>query len=381
MAKNVEWVKITTDMFDNRKIKHLRKLPDGNSIVLIWVMLLTMAGRCNAGGMIFLTENIPYTPKMLSDELGFELSTIQLALEALERLNMISRNEDMLFISGWEEHQNIEGLDRIREQTKKRVADHRARKKQLLLLEGSTCAYCGKAADTIDHIIPRSKNGSDDESNIVPCCKSCNSSKKDKSLVDFLNDSFYYSYEGVDHDRVRSNPKLMKHVRWDSVSGRYSNVTVTDSNAAEEEREEDIEIDNNSQKENEQKKKSSSDDGDAPPDVSPASGTDARPKKEEKVFDKDSDAYQAASFLARQKEKHYPDLKPPEETDLQRWAADFDKCNRIDKRSWDDISDVLRFSQKNAFWRKNILSGKKFREKYERLLIEMTEENRKNGKR
>lgn len=138
---------------------------------------------------------------------------------------------------------------------------------------------------------------------------------------------------------------------------------------------------NNSQKENEQKKKSSSDDGDAPPDVSPASGTDARPKKEEKVFDKDSDAYQAASFLARQKEKHYPDLKPPEEKDLQRWASDFDKCNRIDKRSWDDISDVLRFSQKNAFWRKNILSGKKFREKYDRLLIEMTEENRKNDKR
>lgn len=138
---------------------------------------------------------------------------------------------------------------------------------------------------------------------------------------------------------------------------------------------------NNSQKENKQKKKTSSDDGDASPDVSPASGTDARPKKEEKVFDKDSDAYQAASFLARQKEKHYPDLKPPEETDLQRWAADFDKCNRIDKHSWEDISDVLRFSQKNAFWRKNILSGKKFREKYERLLIEMTEENRKNGKR
>lgn len=141
-----------------------------------------------------------------------------------------------------------------------------------------------------------------------------------------------------------------------------------------------ISINNNSQKENKQKKKFSSDDGDAPPDVSPASGTDARPQKEEKVFPEDSDAYQAASYLARQKEKHYPDLKPPEEKDLQRWAADFDKCNRIDKRSWDDIADVLRFSQKNTFWRKNILSGKKFREKYDRLLIEMTEEAKKNGK-
>lgn len=47
---DVKWIKITTDMFSNRKIKHLRKLPEGNSIVLIWVMLLTMAGRCNSGG-------------------------------------------------------------------------------------------------------------------------------------------------------------------------------------------------------------------------------------------------------------------------------------------------------------------------------------------
>lgn len=304
MAKNVEWVKITTDMFDNRKIKHLRKLPDGNSIVLIWVMLLTMAGRCNAGGMIFLTENIPYTSKMLADELGFELSTIQLALEALESLNMISRNEDMLFISGWEEHQNIDALERIRESNRDRKRVQRERERFLL-----------------------------------------------------------------ESQRVTS---------------RDSHVTVTDDvtqcHAAEEEREEDIEIDNNSQKENKQKKKSSSDDGDAPPDVSPASGTDARPQKEEKVFDKDSDAYKAAAYLARRIEKHYPNVKPPTEKDKQRWAADFDKCNRIDGYDWWDISDVLRFSQQSPFWRKNILSGKKFREKYERLLIEMTEEAKKNGK-
>lgn len=41
---DVKWIKITTDMFSNRKIKHLRKLPEGNSIVLIWVMLLTWQG-------------------------------------------------------------------------------------------------------------------------------------------------------------------------------------------------------------------------------------------------------------------------------------------------------------------------------------------------
>ena len=125
----IKWIKLTTDMFDNRKIKHLRRLPDGNSIVLIWVMLLTMAGRCNAGGMIFLTENIPYTPKMLADELDFEESTVVLALNALRELNMISSVGDHLAIAGWEEYQNIESLDRIREQNRLRKQKQREREK------------------------------------------------------------------------------------------------------------------------------------------------------------------------------------------------------------------------------------------------------------
>ena len=107
----IKLIKITTDMFDNRKIKHLRKMPEGNNIVLIWVMLLTMAGRCNANGMIFLTENIPYTTKMLADELDFKESTVTLALQALERLGMVSTTENgFLNLPGWEDHQNIEGM-------------------------------------------------------------------------------------------------------------------------------------------------------------------------------------------------------------------------------------------------------------------------------
>ena len=133
----VKWVKLTTDMFDNRKIKHLRRLPEGNNIVLIWVMLLTMAGRCNSGGMIFLTENIPYTPKMLADELDFEENTVLLALDALEKLDMIMTDNGVFTIAGWEEYQNIEGMDKIREQTRKRVAKCRERK---MLSQGNvTC--------------------------------------------------------------------------------------------------------------------------------------------------------------------------------------------------------------------------------------------------
>ena len=131
----VKWIKLTTDMFDNRKIKHLRRLPDGNNIVLIWVMLLTMAGRCNSSGMIFLTENIPYTPKMLADELDFEENTVRLALDALAQLNMIVTDSGFFAIAGWEEYQNIEGMDKIREQN--RLRKQKQRDKQRFLPEVS----------------------------------------------------------------------------------------------------------------------------------------------------------------------------------------------------------------------------------------------------
>ena len=131
MSAEVKWIKITTDMFDNRKIRHLRRLPDGNNIVLIWVMLLTMAGRCNANGMIFLTENIPYTPKMLADELDFEENTVLLAMEALARLNMVVTDNGCFKIAGWEEYQNTDRLAEIREYN--RIAKQKSREKQKLL--------------------------------------------------------------------------------------------------------------------------------------------------------------------------------------------------------------------------------------------------------
>lgn len=144
----VKWIKITVDMFCNRKIRHLRRLPEGDSIVLIWVMLLTMAGRCNSGGLIFLTENIPYTPKMLADELDFEESTVQLALSALSTLGMVCIDENRLCIPGWEEYQNIDGLEKIRNQTRERTIRYRER----LALE-KECVTCD--ASVTSHVTSR----------------------------------------------------------------------------------------------------------------------------------------------------------------------------------------------------------------------------------
>lgn len=118
---DVKWIKITTDMFGNRKIKYLRTLkPDGDIYVLIWVMLLTIAGRCNENGMIFLTKNIPYTAKMLADELDLDECVVEKAMQEFERLEMVVKENGFYIILGWDDYQNTEGMERIREQNRTR---------------------------------------------------------------------------------------------------------------------------------------------------------------------------------------------------------------------------------------------------------------------
>nr|WP_295678856.1 phage replisome organizer N-terminal domain-containing protein [uncultured Lachnoclostridium sp.] len=127
----VKWIQLSVDMFNNQKIKFIRTLPEGNNILLIWVMLLTIAGRCNSNGFIFLTESIPYTPKMLSDELGFEENIVILALKTLSKLKMIQQKQEYIEITGWEEHQNVQGLERLKEQNRKRQAKYKEKQKLL----------------------------------------------------------------------------------------------------------------------------------------------------------------------------------------------------------------------------------------------------------
>ena len=43
------------------------------------------------------------------------------------------------------------------------------------------CAYCGKAASTIDHVLPRSRGGADSWENLVACCLRCNNIKSDRT--------------------------------------------------------------------------------------------------------------------------------------------------------------------------------------------------------
>ncbi|GAB3124832.1 HNH endonuclease [Glaciibacter psychrotolerans] len=43
------------------------------------------------------------------------------------------------------------------------------------------CCYCGKTANTIDHVLPRSRGGRDTWDNLVACCLRCNNQKSNQT--------------------------------------------------------------------------------------------------------------------------------------------------------------------------------------------------------
>lgn len=230
MMAEIKWIKITTDIFDDEKILLIEALPEADSIIVIWFKLLTLSGKQNNDGVLLINDRIPYTDEMLATIFRRNVNIVRLAIETFERFGMVEIVNNTITIPNWEKHQNVDGMEKIREQTRQRVAKHR--EKQRLLMGYNECQYCGNEATGYDHIVPLARGGSDSEENKVPCCITCNRIKNDKPLVDFLNDN----RDRINDDIIAENPKLNKYVTLCNVTDRY---IVTQCNATEEDKEND----------------------------------------------------------------------------------------------------------------------------------------------
>jgi endogenous inhibitor of DNA gyrase (YacG/DUF329 family) len=58
-------------------------------------------------------------------------------------------------------------------------------KKVLSRIRIATCLYCGAPGGTVDHVVPLSRGGQHTEGNLAPACLPCNSSKRDKLLIEW----------------------------------------------------------------------------------------------------------------------------------------------------------------------------------------------------
>ena len=183
---DVKWIKLSTDIFDNRKIKLIESMPEGDALVVIWLKLLVLAGVVNEKGCIYLTKDIPYTDELLATLFNRPITTIRLALQVFEQFEMIEIVNDIIMVSNWEKYQNEESMEKIREQNRIRQANYRARQKALLT-DNATVTLQVTLDNAIDKDIDIEKDKDKEKDNIPPY-------NPPKGITDEAFDEFWKAY-------------------------------------------------------------------------------------------------------------------------------------------------------------------------------------------
>jgi uncharacterized phage protein (TIGR02220 family)/predicted phage replisome organizer len=95
--------------------------------MIVWFKLLCFAGKQNNGG-VFTVAGVPHNAETLAAAFRRKPATVQRALDVFEQFGMIEIVDGVITITNWEKHQNIDGMDKIREQ--KRIAQVKWRSKK-----------------------------------------------------------------------------------------------------------------------------------------------------------------------------------------------------------------------------------------------------------
>lgn len=175
----ISWIKLSVNIFDDEKIKLIKSMPEGDAIILIWIQLLCLAGKTNDGGAVYIGQHMNYTDEMIATICNQPLNTVRFALQTFEKFEMINLGDDgLISIANWEKHQNIEGMEKVREQTRKRVARYRERQKALESSNANVTLRNG--TDKNKNRLDKNKNRLEiDDNNIA------NLSEKEKGTINY----------------------------------------------------------------------------------------------------------------------------------------------------------------------------------------------------
>ena len=107
--------------------------------------------------------------------------------------------------------------------------------------------------------------------------------------------------------------------------------------------------------------------------------TPAEPKPATVSFQDGSFEIRCVDMIINSCLKTFPNSNVPRTiSEKQKWAIEIDRMKRIDKRSEEDIVNALDYALTDSFWQTNIRSAKKFREKFETLIVQ-SRKNRNRG--
>ena len=97
-------------------------------------------------------------------------------------------------------------------------------------------------------------------------------------------------------------------------------------------------------------------------------------QNQKQKYSETSEPFRLASYLLWKIRENNSGFKEP---DIQKWAHNIDLMIRVDKRDADDIVQVIDWCQSDDFWKVNILSTQKLRDKYDNLFMKMNKDKPK----
>lgn len=123
------WFKTETNIFSNRKIQILLKLPEGDTYFRVWIQLIALAVECNNKGRLEIGENNPMTIEYFSKIMGKSEEKMQEIIKKFLELDMIILDSNVYKIKNWNEYQSIKTYEKYKEQARLRQQKYREKKK------------------------------------------------------------------------------------------------------------------------------------------------------------------------------------------------------------------------------------------------------------
>ena len=139
MADNVQWIRFKVGTFDGTSFKRIKRAKiDGvvnmrDKLTAVWFELLDLGGKVNNNGFLINDEMAFISYEDIAIALDRTDEEVKLCMEWYIKNEMIDITDNLYLISNWNKYQNIDGLDKIRENNRLRQRRFKEKKKEILL--------------------------------------------------------------------------------------------------------------------------------------------------------------------------------------------------------------------------------------------------------
>jgi predicted phage replisome organizer len=192
-----KFVKLRVDMHEDTKFKIIDKMKERDLVHYIWIRLVTLAGKVNLEGSLYLSRNIPYTIETLAIEFNRDTEQVKLALRTLMDLEMIELLKDKIYrVKNFAKHQNIKIEEKVEFQDNMEDINH----KELI----------------IENQLGEEKHV-DSEHQI---CESIEKAPENQVIIDKS-----INYEIINKEKIDSNCKNIKDYQF--ISDLQSNIPIS----------------------------------------------------------------------------------------------------------------------------------------------------------